>query len=300
MEMPSGSQEMFSLEQCTYYSDDCFVDGSAFSPGESPLNMQTAIGMPIRVMWFGDRNRTLFLEHRLEVETGTYLLLLRNIDRKNGLLNGTRLVAMRCRPNLLQARIITGSRTGDIVVVPRITFQSNDVQPYLNRCVVCLPYRVSCLLQPGSCGCNILWKSTGDTMTKWNWKQQTVLIDAHDLCWIALVPLLITVASHSPYFTDVVVVSYAVFLLRYFDDSTIPLRIWKSPKKDPSCFLFSGLQRRPPTIPQPFQSQLCIQRTMRIGLTGCFRLSNLSPIDKSGFPGWSVNALHSFAQLWPI
>ncbi|XP_024013945.1 ATP-dependent DNA helicase PIF1-like [Eutrema salsugineum] len=51
---------------------------------------------------------------------GTPVMLLINIDPKNGLCNGIRLIITKMANYVLQAQIITGSKVGDKVLIPRI------------------------------------------------------------------------------------------------------------------------------------------------------------------------------------
>ena len=61
-----------------------------------------------------------FPQHVLCLKTGMPLMLLRNINPRQGLCNGTRLIYDKCIDNkLLQCRIV---ETGRIVLIPRITF----------------------------------------------------------------------------------------------------------------------------------------------------------------------------------
>ena len=61
-----------------------------------------------------------FPKHLLCLKQGMPLMLLRNINPRQGLCNGTRLIFNRCIDNkLLQCRIV---ETGRIVLIPRITF----------------------------------------------------------------------------------------------------------------------------------------------------------------------------------
>ena len=63
-------------------------------------------------------------------------MLLRNVNPKAGLLNGTRLLITQLGSKVLQAKILTGSRTGDKVFIPRINLStaSDSGLPFtLNR-----------------------------------------------------------------------------------------------------------------------------------------------------------------------
>jgi ATP-dependent exoDNAse (exonuclease V) alpha subunit len=61
-----------------------------------------------------------FPQHILNLKPGMPLMLLRNINPRQGLCNGTRLIFDKCIDNkLLQCRIV---ESGRIVLIPRITF----------------------------------------------------------------------------------------------------------------------------------------------------------------------------------
>ncbi|CAC5405205.1 unnamed protein product [Mytilus coruscus] len=62
--------------------------------------------------------------HRLYVKKNAPIILLRNLNPKEGLLNGTRLCVVNLGKRIIKARIITGSMEGNTVFLPRITITS--------------------------------------------------------------------------------------------------------------------------------------------------------------------------------
>jgi len=55
-------------------------------------------------------------------------MLLRNIDLKLGLCNGTRLIITRMRKFVLEAKVISGSNIGEKVFIPRLSLSPSDVK----------------------------------------------------------------------------------------------------------------------------------------------------------------------------
>ena len=64
--------------------------------------------------------------HKLSLQVGTPIMLLRNLNPSAGLCNGTRLLVMQLAEKVIEARMITGSNVGSHVFIPRITFPVND------------------------------------------------------------------------------------------------------------------------------------------------------------------------------
>ncbi|XP_024005023.1 uncharacterized protein LOC112082156 [Eutrema salsugineum] len=69
-----------------------------------------------------------FPNHVLKLREGTPVMLLRNIDPKNGFCNGTRLIITKMANYVLQAQIITGSKVGDKVLIPSIFLSPSEMK----------------------------------------------------------------------------------------------------------------------------------------------------------------------------
>jgi hypothetical protein len=65
-------------------------------------------------------------QHRLVLKPGVPIILLRNLNRMMGLMNGTRLVVEACLRYSVQARVLTGPAAGRSVCLPRINLTVPD------------------------------------------------------------------------------------------------------------------------------------------------------------------------------
>ncbi|XP_015189385.1 PREDICTED: uncharacterized protein LOC107073308 [Polistes dominula] len=63
---------------------------------------------------------------KLNLKVGSVVMLLRNLDPQNDLLNGTRLWVKELKEHFIVSEIITGKAKGKIGVIPRIDMQPSD------------------------------------------------------------------------------------------------------------------------------------------------------------------------------
>lgn len=70
--------------------------------------------------------------HELVLKEGVPIVLLRNIDQKSGLCNGTRLVVVRLGSHVIEAEIISGRNIGNKVFIPRMTLTNSDITMPVN------------------------------------------------------------------------------------------------------------------------------------------------------------------------
>jgi ATP-dependent DNA helicase PIF1 len=62
--------------------------------------------------------------HKLVLKIGTIIMLLRNFITKRGLCNCTRLVILNMSNNIIEAKVITGSAEGEVVLILRIDLRN--------------------------------------------------------------------------------------------------------------------------------------------------------------------------------
>lgn len=97
-----------------YYSADSIVSEDPNDVLNYPpefLHEQTPSGMP---------------PHCLMLKKGVIIMLLRNLNPKEGLCNGTRLIIEHMTRATITARIISESHRGDSVIIPRIVLAPSD------------------------------------------------------------------------------------------------------------------------------------------------------------------------------
>ncbi|UYV71022.1 hypothetical protein LAZ67_8001449 [Cordylochernes scorpioides] len=66
--------------------------------------------------------------HRLRLKIGAIVMLLRNLNTKKALCNSTRLIVTNLLPNVIAAKVITGSAAGDDVFIPRIDLCPSEIK----------------------------------------------------------------------------------------------------------------------------------------------------------------------------
>ena len=101
-----------SSESKCYLSADSVADSSQANLYLTEfLNTLTPSGLP---------------PHRLYLKKNSPIILLRNLNPREGLLNGTRLRVLHLGERIMEAKIMTGRKKGNCVFIPRITLTPSD------------------------------------------------------------------------------------------------------------------------------------------------------------------------------
>ncbi|KAK1389293.1 ATP-dependent DNA helicase [Heracleum sosnowskyi] len=105
-----GNSKLYKSCDTIYKSSSTYGTNEVLYPSDY-LNTLKFSGMP---------------NHELEIKEGVPIMLLRNINPKKGLCNGTRLIVTRCYPFLIEGLIITENKLGEKAFIPRITMSPAD------------------------------------------------------------------------------------------------------------------------------------------------------------------------------
>ena len=94
-----------------YKSVDRVLEGSDTVYPVEFLNTLRSSGMP---------------PHKLNLKVGCSIILLRNLDPRNGHVNGTRYVVRKLYQRIIEAEIAFGDHAGSIIFIPRIPICPSD------------------------------------------------------------------------------------------------------------------------------------------------------------------------------
>ena len=136
--MPGSSKIYLSTDQAI-----CDVEAEAENYPMEFLHSITPSGMP---------------QHVLSLKPGAIVMLLRNLNIKKGLCNGTRLLVRRLYEHVIDAELLTGANKGQVVLIPRIKLAPSDVNLPFTLERTQFPIRVSY--------CMTINKAQGQTFSK--------------------------------------------------------------------------------------------------------------------------------------
>ncbi|XP_050875949.1 uncharacterized protein LOC127079612 [Lathyrus oleraceus] len=66
------------------------------------------------------------LNHSMKLKVGTTVMLIRNLDKSEGLCNDTRLTVTRLANHVIEAKLISGTNIGNTIYIPRISFSPSQ------------------------------------------------------------------------------------------------------------------------------------------------------------------------------
>lgn len=84
-------------------------------------------------------------QHTIKLKIGSHVMLTQNINRRVGLLHGTRLQVLRLGFNVIEAKIISGENVGMICCIPRMLIISSGTKNSFKLDRRQFPFKV-CLL----------------------------------------------------------------------------------------------------------------------------------------------------------
>ncbi|XP_076047239.1 ATP-dependent DNA helicase Pif1-like [Oratosquilla oratoria] len=114
LQLNNNVLDLIQGESTFYTSVDSIAYDNIESEANYPvefLNSQTPSGMP---------------PHVLKLKKGAIIMLLRNLNPRKGLLNGTRLIIISLNDLYIHGKIISGSKKGEEAFIPRIDLTPSD------------------------------------------------------------------------------------------------------------------------------------------------------------------------------
>jgi len=114
---PSGEEMIYISSDSIDPSDTASVSNEALS--SDFLNSIKVSGLP---------------NHSLRLKVGCPVMLLRNINPNEGLMNGTRLEITQLMDFMVEARILTGDKVGKDVYIPRLLIEPTDKRVLFKMC----------------------------------------------------------------------------------------------------------------------------------------------------------------------
>ncbi|XP_010456594.1 PREDICTED: uncharacterized protein LOC104738054 [Camelina sativa] len=93
-----------------------------------PSNLRSTTNPVLTPKFLNNIKVSRIPNHRIRLKVGCPIMLLRNIDARGGLMNGTRLQIKQMTEFVLEAIIITGDRVGDKVLILRILLTLSDTK----------------------------------------------------------------------------------------------------------------------------------------------------------------------------
>lgn len=78
------------------------------------------------VEYLNSINMPCLPKHELNLQVGSTVILMRNLNQITDLCNGTRMLLTKCTKSSVECEILTGSHVGTKYLIPRIDMQSTN------------------------------------------------------------------------------------------------------------------------------------------------------------------------------
>ena len=111
-----GQAQLFHSADCIPTSEQSGEDDSMLNYPVEYLNQINCSGLPLA---------------KLKLKAGCPIMILRNLDARHGVCNGSRGILTRYRNRVLEVELITGEHAGHKVFIPRISNQPTEDQVQL-------------------------------------------------------------------------------------------------------------------------------------------------------------------------
>ena len=115
---PLGADTPVSPAERTYYSADMVKEQEDDNDGANSSNLYP-------VEFLNTLNSGGLPKHKLDLKKGCIAMLLRNLNPREGLANGTRVVVLNMYNHLLEVQVVGGPHDGKVALIPRITNASS-------------------------------------------------------------------------------------------------------------------------------------------------------------------------------
>ncbi|XP_076927469.1 uncharacterized protein LOC143591031 [Bidens hawaiensis] len=110
--------ELFHGDPVEYLSSDSVSKSDYIDGNVDPTLYSTEILNGLKISGLPN--------HKLILKVGVPVMLLRNIDQKKGLCNGTRLQVVSLCTHVIEVKVLSGTNTGERISIPRVALTPSD------------------------------------------------------------------------------------------------------------------------------------------------------------------------------
>jgi hypothetical protein len=125
-----GPDTPSSPSERVYYSADSIKETA--EEGEAPSQPRKGMNNQdlYPVEFLNSLSAGSLPQHKLEMKKGCIVMLLRNLNPREGLANGTRVIVKNMYDHLVEVQIVGGPHAGKVSLIPRITCNCEDDLPF--------------------------------------------------------------------------------------------------------------------------------------------------------------------------